>query len=212
VPDDAVDSEIVRKFWAQKSQEERNRWTSEDMLDYELALLRDLAPEPRAILDLGSGHGELSRPLAADAARLVAVDFAPAYRRSFTGRRETFVAGGLDAFHTEERFDLVLLFGVVTSLDATAEANLYQRMAGWLADGGVAVVKNQCAVGQGFVKTGWSEALGMDYSGRYPGLREQADRLRAAFATVEDHPYPERFNPWETSTHVAFVCRGRAAA
>jgi SAM-dependent methyltransferase len=206
----ALDHEVIRAFWAQKSQEERNRWTSDAMLAHEQALLDELAPVPRSILDLGSGHGELSRPLAGETADLLTVDFAPAYARSFTGPRHRFQAGGLDAFEPDERFDLVLLFGVVTSLDATQEEQLYERMARWLSDDGVAVVKNQCSTGEEFVKTGWSEALAADYSGRYPSVEEQADRLRRAFATVEVLPYPSHLNTWETSAHVAFVCRGRA--
>lgn len=206
-----LDRDVVRAFWAQKSQEERNRWTSEAMLAHEQELLDRLAPSPRAILDLGSGHGELSRPLAGDRADLVAVDFAPAYARSFTGPRHRFHAGDLDAFEPAERFDLVLLFGVVTSLDAAQEERLYRRMAEWLTDDGIAVVKNQCSNGEEFAVSGWSEALGAAYSGRYPSVAQQAARLRRAFATVEVMPYPEHLNRWETSAHVAFACRGRAA-
>lgn len=206
-----LDHEIIRAFWAQKSQEERNRWTSDAMLAHERALLAEVAPAPCSILDLGSGHGELSRPLAGETADLLAVDFAPAYARSFTGPRHRFEAVGLDAFEPDAAFDLVLLFGVVTSLDATEEQRLYERMAQWLSDDGVAVVKNQCSVGEEFVKTGWSEALGAEYSGRYPNVEEQASRLRRAFATVEVMPYPSHLNVWETSAHVAFVCRGRAS-
>jgi choline kinase/SAM-dependent methyltransferase len=206
-----LDHEVIRAFWASKSLEERNRWTSDAMLAHESALLGELVPAPRSILDLGSGHGELSRPLAGDVADLLAVDFAPAYARSFTGPRHTFQAGGLDAFESAAQFHLVLLFGVVTSLDATQEQWLYERMSRWVADDGVAVVKNQCAIGEEFVMTGWSEALGADYSGRYPNVDEQADRLRRAFETVEVLPYPRHLNSWETSVHVAFVCRGRRA-
>jgi hypothetical protein len=206
-----LDQDMIRAFWDAKSQEARNRWTSEGMLVYEQRLLREIAPTPHAILDLGSGHGELSRPLAGEAADLVAVDFAPAYARSFTGSRHRFEACGLDAFEPDERFDLVLLFGVVTSLEPDDEARLYERMATWITDDGVAVVKNQCSIGAEFVKTGWSDALGADYSGRYPNVEEQARRLRRAFAAVEVVPYPAHLNTWETSAHVAFVCRGRAA-
>ena len=208
---EALDHDVIRAFWARKSQEERNRWTSDAMLAHEQALLAELAPAPRSILDLGSGHGELSRPLAGATADLLAVDFAPAYARSFTAPRHRFHASGLDDFEPDAQFDLVLLFGVVTSLDASQEQRLYERMARWLADDGVAVVKNQCSTGDEFVKTGWSEALGADWSGRYPSVEEQAGRLRRAFATVEVLPYPAQLNTWETSAHVAFVCRGRAA-
>lgn len=178
------------------------------MLAFELGLLREAMPRPRSVLDLGSGHGELSRPLCnAVGARLVAVDFAPAYGRSFTGSREVFVAASVTEFATRERFALVLLFGVVTSLDEADESPLYATMARSLEQGGVAVVKNQCARDEGFVTSGYSEQLGSDYSGRYPAASDQQARLLETFASVERHDYPERFNPWPNSAHVAFVCR-----
>jgi SAM-dependent methyltransferase len=203
---DALDHGIIRDFWEHKSREQRNRWTSDEMLAYELGYLRELAPRPRSVLDLGSGHGELSRPLAGEA-RLLALDFAPAYARSFSAPNHEFMAGDVGAFDTEERFDVVLLFGVVTSIDEADEPPLYAKMAGLLAPGGVAVVKNQCALGEEFVATGYSEALGADYSGRYPLAERQRARLLEAFGTVELRPYPPQFNPWENSAHVAFVCR-----
>lgn len=204
---DAVDRRVVREFWDYKSRQERTRWTSEQMLEFELAYLRELAPSPAAILDLGSGHGELSRPLSGAATRLVAVDFAGACARSFTQPDHEFVEASVTEFDTSERFDLVLLFGVVTSVDEADELPLYRKMASWLADDGTAVVKNQCALDAEFVATGYSTELGAEYSGRYPLAENQASRLRQAFATVEPRAYPERFNAWRNSAHFAFVCR-----
>jgi SAM-dependent methyltransferase len=208
VPDERVDHAVIKAFWDEKSREESNRWTSNAMLDHEIAMIRSLAPSPASVLDLGSGTGELSRAVAGTDARLLAVDFAPAYARSFTAPGHRFVASSLDAFDTDERFDLILLFGVVTSMDRDAELPLYRRMTRWLAPGGLALVKNQCSVGDEFIKTGYSPALDADYSGRYPDRAGQVARLREAFANVEVMPYPEHLNAWETSVHVAFVCRG----
>jgi hypothetical protein len=207
LPADAVDRRVVREFWDRKAQEERTRWTSEEMLEFELGYLGELAPSPAAILDLGSGHGELSRPLSVAGTRLVAVDFAGAFARAFTAPGHDFVEASVTEFETAERFDLVLLFGVVTSLDEADELPLYRKMASWLADGGVAVVKNQCALEEEFVTAGYSTELGAEYSGRYPLADNQAARLRRAFGAVEPRAYPERFNAWRNSAHFAFVCR-----
>jgi SAM-dependent methyltransferase len=202
---DAVDRGVVRAFWERKSREASNRWTPDEMLAYELGYLRELAPRPGSVLDLGSGHGELSRPLAG-AGRLVAVDFVDAYARSFREPNHTFVAQSVAEFETTETFDVVLLFGVVTY--EPDEPPLYAKVARCLAPDGVAVVKNQCARDEEFVTTGYSQALGTEYSGRYPLAEQQRERLERCFASVEVRPYPERFNAWPNSAHVAFVCRG----
>lgn len=205
---EGVDHHIVRGFWTRKSLESSTRWTPKATLDFELGYLRDVTRRPRSVLDLGSGHGELSRPLAEQwGARLVAVDFAPAYARSFTSPRERFVEAGATEFDTSERFDLALLFGIVTCLDEADEPALYAKVARWVSSGGVAVVKNQCAHGEGFVVTGYSEQLRSEYSGRYPNVSDQHGRLLEAFSVVDRIDYPQHFNPWVDCAHFAFVCR-----
>lgn len=206
MPAESLDHATIRAFWERRSREGRTRWTPAAMLEYELAWLRAIVPPGRPVLDLGSGHGELSRPLASGS-RLVAVDFAPGYGASFTEPGHEFVESSVQAFDTSERFGAVLLFGVVTALEEADELPLYRRIGGWLEDGGVAIVKNQCAVDEQFVVSGYSEELGADYSGRYPTAAEQGARLREAFATVEVRPYPPELNRWETSAHVGFACR-----
>lgn len=208
MPRDVLDLHIIKNFWAKKSQEPRNRWTKAEMLTYELATLRQITPVPRSILDLGSGSGHLSRPLAGSNAKLTAVDFAPAYAKSFNGENHEFVACPLDEFETEKTFDLILLFGVVTFLDEKDEIRIAEKIRGWLAAGGTAVVKNQCALGEEFVRTGWSDVLQAEYSGRYPNVEEQAARLRRFFYPVKVLRYPAEFNVWPDSIHVAFLCSG----
>ena len=56
-----VDLELLRTFWERKSHEARNRWTSDEMLAFELAYIRALKPRPCSILDLGSRTKASSR-------------------------------------------------------------------------------------------------------------------------------------------------------
>lgn len=207
-----IDADVVRRFWESRSQQPSNRWTSAELLDWEIEQLRPLAVGAETILDLGSGHGELSRAVAPVGARLVAVDYAPAYAGSFIEPQHEFVEQGLDRFQTAERFDLILLFGVVTCTEVALEEQLYARIGKWLTDDGQLIVKHQCATGESFVHSGFSEDLGADYSGRYPNAAKQAELLRRFFADVEVHPYPARFNRWPDSVHVAFHCREPHAA
>lgn len=203
--------EVVRQFWADKAQSTSNRWTSPDMLEFELALLGPLAAEAANVLDLGSGHGELSRQLCPPGRRLLAVDWEEGFASAFVEPHHEFRVSLVTDFNSAERFDLVLLFGVVTCLELHQELQAYDRLAASLATGGTAVVKNQCAVAGEFVVDSHSEALGTRYSGRYPAQDEQQARLRDVFADVEAVPYPDAFNPWPNSRHVAFLCRSPRA-
>ncbi|MCW2667005.1 MAG: Methyltransferase domain protein [Frankiales bacterium] len=198
---------VLRGFWADKAREASNRWTSPDLLAYELSLLAPLAQGARSVLDLGSGHGDLSRRLCPPGTRLVAVDWEPGFATAYTEPEHAFVQSLVTDFRTDERFDLVLLFGVVTCLELAEELQVYGALAAHVGPGGVAVVKNQCSTGREFAVDTHSEALATRYSGRYPSDEEQQARLQAVFADIEVIHYPDQFNPWPNSRHLAFVCR-----
>lgn len=209
--DGGLNRDAIRAFWAERARLPTTRWTPSEMLEFELGLLAPLAASATSVLDLGSGHGELSRLVAGGTRRLVAIDWEPAFARSFDRPNEQFCEALVTEFSTSDRFDLVLLFGVVTSLEVEEENSLYRRMASWLAPRGTAVVKNQCSVGEAFVVDTYSEALTARYSGRYPSEAEQLARIQQNFASVEVVHYPPELNRWENSRHVAFVCRGGQA-
>lgn len=203
-----LNTQVIRQFWAEKARSASNRWTSPDMLEFELALLEPLAAQARVVLDLGSGHGDLSRRLCPPGRRLVAVDWEDGFAAAFSEPHHEFRTCLVTDFTTDEEFDLALLFGVITCLELEQELQVYDRLAAAVAPGGTAVVKNQCATGEEFVVDTHSEALGTRYAGRYPALAEQQARLEAVFAEVEPVDYPDQFNPWLNSRHVAFLCRG----
>jgi hypothetical protein len=70
------------------------------------------------------------------------------------------------------------------------------------------VIKNQCSNSSEFVVHGYSEHLQGDYWGRYPAVVEQEARIRRYFEQVQVLRYPENFNKWENSSHLAFVASG----
>ncbi len=202
-----VDREISRQFWLVKARDSSNRWTPSKMLEFELDLATGVLGGGRTVLDLGSGHGELSRRIAQHPVQLVAVDWVVEFTRAFDAPNHSFVQSTVAEYETEDEFDLVLLFGVVTCLTRDEEVLVYRKAAEWVAPDGSLIVKNQCARHDEFVFTGVSEALGSEYSGRYPNAAEQRSRLVGHFRSVEMVAYPDQFNPWDNSFHVAFVCR-----
>ena len=202
-----LDEEVIRSFWARKAEQASNRWTSQEMMSFELDLVGPLAREGSSILDLGSGHGELSRGISGEGNRLVAVDWEQRFASSFTSDGQMFVHSRVNEFEAIESFDLVLLFGVVTCLPLAAEIKTYSIAASALAKSGTLVVKNQCAHEEEFAVNLFSQALGERYSARYPAFQSQLDRLSDLFGQVDVIKYPQQFNQWENTYHVAFVCK-----
>jgi len=211
MPAERLNREVLRRFWANKAQTASNRWTGDRVLEFELAMLRHLVPAGAAILDLGSGHGELSRKLCPPDGRLVAVDWEAGFSTAFTAPQHSFVTETVTDYEPSALFDVALLFGVVTSLELREEEEVYDKISRCLKSHGVAVVKNQCANADEFVVDGYSEALGTFYSGRYPSRSDQLARLTARFGAVEPLDYPADLNPWPESGHVAFLCHNPAS-
>jgi trans-aconitate methyltransferase len=202
-----LDQSVARQFWAHKASEGENRWTPEGMLEFEIQLASTAAPHAERILDLGCGFGTLSRRLTPPQGQLVAVDWEPQYRAAFTETNQTFIERRVTEFTSFSAFDLVLLFGVVTFLSEDEETALYSRIGELLSNRGAALIKNQCSRAEEFSFCGYSESLGAEYSGRYPNAVQQQTRLLSRFHEVDAVEYPQEFNPWPNSFHIAFICR-----
>lgn len=199
-----VNEDVVRAFWAAKAGASDNRWTSSEMQEWELAYLRPLLPVgPARILDLGSGHGNLSRTLCRPGDTVLAVDREAAYGRAFEGTPHRFINSPIGDFETSDSFDLILVFGVVTYLEEEEEDRVYSLCK---QHAGIAVVKNQCSrSSREVVVNGYSTALQSDYSARYPAPDAQLASLSRHFSAIQTKPYPDHFNPWPDTMHVAFI-------
>ncbi len=207
-----LDKELIREFWRDRALSGDSRWTASTTLKYELAFMERLVRPDARILDVGAGTGNLSRPLCPDGGSLVAVDAEPLMAPSFADDpRFEFVASDVSSLSLEGRFDLVIMFGVVTHLAPDEEWAAYRCLAMHVNSGGVVVVKNQCAHDDEFTVDGFSTALGCRYCARYPNAEAQAARLRSLFEYVTIQTYPDQLNPHPNSHHVAFVCRGAIA-
>lgn len=206
----SLDAEVITKFWRYRSNTLSNRWTNLLMLDYEVNQMSKILEDyscPK-ILDLGSGSGDLSRRLLKSDSQMTAVDQENNFGKSFFGdSRIDFVNSSIQDFNSEERFDLILLFGVVTHLEIPVEESSYSKIKELLNSNGVAVIKNQCSDGDSFIFNGYSEELGMKYVARYPNKIEQLNRLSKVFSKVSVVEYPNEFKKHPNSTHVMFLCR-----
>lgn len=203
-----MDKNVIDVFWKKRSEEGKGRWTEDALLRYELGWLGSYTSAGTMILDLGSGPGELSSRLVPADGRLTMVEKYPGFLKlAPTGPNIQHVCCDVLSFEDSERYDLILIFGVITHLDEDEEILIYRNAAKFLTAGGTLVVKNQVSIGEEKLVGGYSASLQQDYCGRYPGLERQLGRLQERFQHVEIVRYPDRFNPWSDTIHVAFVCK-----
>lgn len=197
----------IKSFWQDIALLKSNRWTGEAFIKFELDLLRSLNRNPDSILDLGSGHGELSKTYASGKAQLTAVDFEITFNNSFSAPNERFILCDVLDFETSETWDVVLLMGVALYLTDEESSRLYQKISAMFTKAGVAIIKHQVRLGEGKIFNGYSQELGSQYWGRYPSLDREHKMLRDVFPIVHQVPYPDEFNRWPDTRHMAFVCR-----
>ncbi|WP_291995358.1 class I SAM-dependent methyltransferase [Candidatus Accumulibacter sp. ACC003] len=202
-----MDKAVIDQFWRQRSATGAGRWTESPMLNFERELLAPMVGANCRILDLGSGSAELSRKLLLDTTHLLAVDKYPGFLEDIPDDpRVIKQCADLESFATASTFDLILLFGVVTHLEADEEESIYEKARNWLAPAGTMVVKNQISRGVELLMDGFSDALQCHYVARYPALDVQEGLLKSRFNTVRIVAYPDTFNRWPTTMHTAFVC------
>jgi trans-aconitate methyltransferase len=205
-----IDPELVQEFWRKRAELEDKRWTPMPYLNFEIEKVLEFLNHERklSILDLGSGSGSLSRHLTKPNDTLMAVDFESSCERFFLqDPRYNFIHCEVDKFISSQKFNLILLFGVVTYLNVEEEEVTYQNMKSMLSHDGLVVVKNQCSDFEEFNFNGFSKELGTNYSARYPNSFEQRDRLLRQFDQVEILEYPSWSKKYPNSSHFMFICR-----
>lgn len=200
---------VIDTFWQKRSATGVIRWSDKALLEFETAWLAPFVVDDEVrILDLGSGPGELSRRLLRPGVGLTLVEKCSDFlKHAPTGVGIQHVCCDVVEFDYPQQYDLILLFGVVTYLTTEEEASIYRSAAQHLKPAGILVVKNQVANDSEKITSGFSTALQQEYYGRYPALSHQAARLENCGLEVSTKPYPDRFNPWLDTRHVAFICR-----
>lgn len=203
-----LDPNHVKAFWRQRALSGSTRWTDDAFLLFEQSLLVPLMPANGRILDLGSGFGELSRSICPIGGTLMAVDHEELFSSAFkSDERFRFICNTVDSFEIEERFDVALLFGVVTHLTRDRELATYRKINEHLDKGGLAIVKNQCSDGEEFAVDQFSAELNCRYQGRYPSVSDQEALLGEVFSSVSTTVYPLHLKRHPNSSHVLFTCR-----
>jgi SAM-dependent methyltransferase len=202
-----MDKSAIDDFWRQRAAQGTGRWTEPELMRFERGLLLPHIVASSRILDLGCGPASLSLALLDRAAALTCVDKCQGFLDAVPADpRITKVCADVVEFRSVGNHDLILLFGVVTHLDADEEMAVYRNAAECLAPNGVMVVKNQVSRAGEKLFDGYSENLKCRYVGRYPDLPGQKMRLQSVFANVEPRLYPTEFDKWPDTQHVAFIC------
>ena len=205
-----INREVVAAFWASRASSGRLRWSSPDVLDFDIDNIVHAANnDPQSILDLGCGDGELLFKVLQHYPRAsaVAVDSESSLGRHFAGRDNVeFRPRNVTEVEEFGAFDLILAFGLVTYLDASDSSALYRAISRSLSPGGIALIKHQVSLQQSLEVNAYSHELGAEYSSRYPNILEEQLLLETCFESVAVVEYSKVHNRHADTFHCLFVC------
>lgn len=206
-----MDKRKVDDFWSARTRIEDPRiatnYRIDDRLALDIALVSKYVEDDCRILDLGAGTCTLACSFLDRSGVVVAVD---KYREFLDNApahpKLQRVCSDIVDFTSAEKFDVILLFGVVNFLSPEEEARVYRRCAEMVSPGGYVLVKNQCGLAADVVVDTYSDELSSHYHARYPSVESQTGRLRELFDVSVEDIYPPALNRWENTHFFAFIC------
>ena len=203
----------LERFWEERASRGLDRGSRfhTEHTPHDLALIARYCRDGQRVIDLGAGTCDIINTLAErfDISALAVerqAQFLAAARSS--PRLRTTVAD-LRHFASQERFDLVLLLGVISSfLDEADRRRLYERILELMAPGAVLLVKSQFGVRANVTIDKYSEELGTHYVAHYPGIDDETRVLGALFTVERFDPYPPALHR-HPDTHFYFLACAR---
>ena len=207
-----MDRKKVDEFWASRTQISDARlatsFRDDDRILYDVALVEKYIGENTQMLDLGAGTCTLSQQFLESCRKIVVVDkFRAFLDKAPDHPKLTKVCADIVGFRTNETFDLILLFGIITYLSSEDEKRVYVACSEMLAKGGYLIVKNQCGLHHEVVVDSYSKEFSTHYHARYPSVETQEKWLSEFFDVERIDIYPPALNRWENTHFFAFQCR-----
>jgi len=207
------ETDTIRAFWNGRAAVDghvASRFHSEHDR-YDLPAIAALCGPGARILDLGCGTCSVANTLVERTPCSVhAVDYVGEFlENAIADPRLTTEVGDVRTYRRDERFDAVLLLGVITYIESAAErVALYRNCAAMLKPGGTLFVKAQFGTEDEVLVDTWSEALGAHYRAIYPTVQAETALLERDFAVEVRDPYPAALSP-HANTHFHYLVATR---
>lgn len=187
--------------------ETRNK--AADFSEYDIALVKRFACKELALLDLGSGTGLLVNHLIDHFGKIVAIEKYEQFSKFIINANNIQIINtDLLTFDTEQRFDVITIFGVLNFFNTIEAAKIYKKIARWLKQSGIMIVKHQMGCQEDVIIDGFSEELATNYYSEYRSIDNEVNLISNAGFEVNEiiDIYPKKFNRWDNTHFYALVC------
>lgn len=203
----------VDQFWSRRAKnisDERiaTHFKRDDSHIFDLRLVEKYITTKSAVLDLACGTCYIANRLVDKVKFIKAVDkFGEFLKFAKKVDKLVTVEADIAEFKDSQKYDVILLFGIMVFFDEKATVAIYKKCRNLLAKNGTLIVKHQCGVGQDVVINHYSPQIGDHYHAVYKHLDYDISLLSRYFKVEIVDIYPPRLNPWQNTHFYAFVCK-----
>ncbi len=207
-----MDKKKIDAFWSARTDIKDPRlatnYRKDGRLACDVALVEKFIVGKARLLDLGAGTCTLSQQFIDRAEKITVVEKFSSFLEQVPEHPKLHkICADVSDFFVDEKFDIILLFGVVNFLDEDEEERLYGACSSMLESGGHFIVKNQCGIEEDVIVDSFSDELKAHYHARYPSVSSQLLRLSKFFNVSVVDVYSSDINRWGNTHFYAFVCK-----
>jgi len=208
----SINKNKVHEFWQSRTQIKDSvlatHFKNDGTQAYDLRFILDQVDSPCTTLDLGAGTCMVSAELAKQGYQVTAVDKYKEFLDKAPQHQnlQTIVAD-VETFETDDRFDMILVFGVTNYFSTREVEQIYLNCKNHLTPNGVLIVKHQYGISEEVVVDNYSEQIGSHYHAVYRPFETEKELLSNIFSNVSQHDiYPDNLNKWNNTRFYSFVC------
>lgn len=170
-------------------------------------ILSNTRPET-TLLDVACGSGLILNKIVHNFKRIVAIDKFSEFTDCMACKDLIEVVHcDIQHFETQERFDVITLFGIMQYFTRSEATAIYTQYKKFLAPDGKFIIKNQFGVDGDVVVDGFSQELQKNYFSEYRSIEAEVQLLKSlGFNAVEvTDIYPPECNRWDNTHYFAIV-------
>ena len=198
-------------FWKKQSKKGRDlsRHNDTQRLVYDIKYIKKFTNiKPKKILDLGSGTGQLSISLNKiyQNCNFTLVDNNKLFLNFNKKNKFKKILQNILKFKTKEKYDLILLYGVVNYLSKKNTKKIYLKINEFLNTNGIAFIRHQCGITKEIYINKFSKKLEEKYIARYPDTKQELILLKKIF-TTKKIAYPKKLNLHKNTKHYLYICK-----
>ena len=194
----------IKNFWKSRSELDFFLWT--DLSELNANFINQHLYDGCKVLDLGCGDANYIGKIK-HVVEFTLVDYVTP-KNLVIPTNAKFIENDIRSFSTDDKFDIILLFGVANFFGYLEVEKIYHKCYRWLKPDGKLLVKHQCGVKEDILVDKFSENLNSNYVAYYGSIESHSKMLKRSGFTFEiSDPYPMTYNKWEDTAFKAFVCK-----